>query len=452
MSRIVRQSKYRHVFGKARKREGCYDNINLSRNAWDSNYICANHKYFAVCWEAAGGGSFAVVPFTEKGKLPTDYPLVSGHKAAVLDLDFNPFNHSIIASASDDGTAKLWSIPEGGLKETMREPAQNLTGHRRKVGSVAWNPTANNILATSSTDYTVKLWDVETGQAKFTVEGHGNIIQSTAWSYDGSIICTTCKDKKIRIVDPRASSITAEAAGHTGVKGMRATWMGRTGNVFTVGFSRTSDRQFALWDPANLSQPIAQENIDTASGVLMPFYDADTNVLFLAGKGDGNIRYYEVTDNGTKIFYLDQYASSVPARGMCMMPKTSCNVGKCEIVRLLKVTTSMVEPISFKVPRKGGEEVFQDDIFPPTAAPEPTVSAEEWTSGKTVEPRLVSLEHGFTPKERVADFNPVVQAEDEGPQTEKELRDAWKKQRDRIAFLESEIAKKDALIRDLQGK
>ena len=209
MSRIVRQSKYRHVFGKAFKREKCYDNIKLSRNAWDSNYICANLKFFAVCVEAAGGGSFVVVPFELKGKLKSDFPLVAGHKAAVLDLDFNPFNDHLVASASEDGTAKIWAIPEGGLTETVRDAVQNLTGHKRKVGSVNWNPTANNVLATSSTDYAVKLWDVEKGQAKNTVDGHGNIIQTCAWNYDGSQLVTACKDKKVRLLDPRSNAIVS---------------------------------------------------------------------------------------------------------------------------------------------------------------------------------------------------------------------------------------------------
>jgi len=65
MSRVVRQSKYRHVYGTAQKPENCYTDIRLSTNQWDSNYVTANTKFFAVCWEAAGGGSFAVVPWMQ---------------------------------------------------------------------------------------------------------------------------------------------------------------------------------------------------------------------------------------------------------------------------------------------------------------------------------------------------------------------------------------------------
>jgi coronin-1B/1C/6 len=42
MSRFVRASKFRHVFGTAAKRESCYENIRVSGNAWDSDLIAVN--------------------------------------------------------------------------------------------------------------------------------------------------------------------------------------------------------------------------------------------------------------------------------------------------------------------------------------------------------------------------------------------------------------------------
>jgi uncharacterized protein YhfF len=38
----------------------------------------------------------------------------------------------------------------------------------------------------------------------------------------------------------------------------------------------------------------------------MPFYDPDTNMLFAAGKGDGNIRYWEYVDEHPHIFALSE--------------------------------------------------------------------------------------------------------------------------------------------------
>ena len=51
-------------------------------------------------------------------------------------------------------------------------------------------------------------------------------------------------------------------------------------------------RQYVLWD-AQLNK-LKSENIDTASGVLFTKYDEDTCMLYVYGKGDGNIRYYEI--------------------------------------------------------------------------------------------------------------------------------------------------------------
>lgn len=84
----------------------------------------------------------------------------------------------------------------------------------------------------------------------------------------------------------------------------------------------------------------------------MPFFDKDTNVLFLAGKGDGNIRYYEVVDEAPYIYFLSEFKSKDPQRGMCMLPKRAVNVSDCEIVRLCKLGNKLMEPVSFQVPRK----------------------------------------------------------------------------------------------------
>ena len=54
---------------------------------------------------STGGGAFAVIPLSERGKLPDLIPLFKGHSGPVLDTDFNPFNDSVIASGSEDGKA-----------------------------------------------------------------------------------------------------------------------------------------------------------------------------------------------------------------------------------------------------------------------------------------------------------------------------------------------------------
>jgi len=448
MSRVVRSSKFRHVFGAAAKKEQTYDGIKPSRSAWDSNKVAASNKFVACIWDASGGGAFAVLDSSKTGKLG-QFPLVTGHSGEVLDIDFNPFNDYIIASSSEDGYAKVWRIPEGGLTENLSEPVQSLSGHRRKVGTLNFNPVANNILATTSNDYTVKVWDIEAGAAKFDIPGHADIIQSSGWNYTGQLYATASKDKKIRVVDPRANAIVQEAEAHAGVKGMRVAFLGAKEKLFSMGFSKTSERQFSLWEPRKLDQAIRTENIDTSAGILMPFYDNDTSILYLAGKGDGNIRYYEVVDDAPYVHYLTEFKSATPQRGMAWTPKTALSLKDCEIARLQKLTGSAIEPISFTVPRKS--DIFQDDLYPPTFSGEPTLSAEQWISGKNGEPKLIQLSDNFTAaKPTESNFKTVV-AETKKEKSAVELTKENEALTKRVAYLEAEVAKRDAKIKELSG-
>jgi len=448
MSKVVRSSKFRHVFGTAAKKECTYDGIKPSKSAWDSNKVTASGKFIGVIWDASGGGAFAVLDVNNKGKLGT-FPLVAGHTAEVLDLEFSPFNDSIIGSTSEDGYAKIWRIPDGGLTSTMNDPVQSLSGHKRKVGTINWNPVANNVLATTSADFTVKFWDVETGQVRNDVAGHADIIQSAAWDYTGNLYATASKDKKVRVVDPRSNSVIGEVEAHAGIKGMRLAFLGRRNKLFSMGFSKISERQFSLWDPRSMDKPVHTENIDTAAGILMPFYDNDTNVLYLAGKGDGNIRYYEQVDEAPYIYGLSEYKSATPQRGMGWVAKTNLDTSTCEIARLLKLTATAVEPISFNVPRKS--DIFQDDLYPPTFSGEPSLSASEWFGGKNAEPKLVQLSPGYVAvKKDETNFKTV--AVESKQLSQAELQTENEKHKKRIAYLEAELAKKDARIKELGGQ
>jgi len=450
MSKIVRSSKYRHVFGSVAKKEECYDDLKATRSAWDSNFIAANPKYFSVLWEAAGGGSFAVVPFSLKGKVPPSLPLISGHKQPVLDIDFHPFNDNLIASVSEDCYAKIWGIPEGGLKETMTDPLQTLSGHRRKIGTARFHPTANNIFLTSASDFAVKVWDIEKGKDVLSVEAqHSDIINACEWNYDGSLVATACKDKKIRLLDPRQNQVVAEAEAHQGIKAPRVIFLGNKEKMLSVGFTKTSEREYALWDPKKLSEPVTRQNIDSASGTIMAFYDNDTGLVFLAGKGDGNIRYYEVIDDATGLYYLSEFKSSSPQRGGCFVPKRVLNVSDCEVVRFLKLGTKLVEPIAFQVPRKS--DIFQEDLYPDCYSGEFALTADEWLSGKDANPKTASLQGGFVQKEKSADFKPEKQTEEKS-MSEKEMKEAIHNLTNRISYLEAELVKKDAKIKELESK
>ncbi len=364
-------------------------------------------------WEASGGGAFAVIPLEEKGKLPEQLPLFRGHTAAVLDTDWNPFNDDIIASGSDDGKVFLWKVPDAFTLHTDAEepadvkPVGKLSGHSRKVGHVLFNPAAENVLASSSGDYTVKLWDLEDGKSKLTLK-HSDIVQSLSWSANGSMLVTTSRDKKLRFWDVRQEKPAHEVQGHMGAKSSRSVWMGDHDRVVTTGFSKMSERQLGLWDMRDPTKPVGGDftPMSSSSAVSMPFWDDGTQMLFVAGKGDGNIVYFEYEHD--KFEPLSEYKSADPQRGLAFMPKRGVNTHENEVTRAYKtVDDRLIEPIPFIVPRRS--ETFQDDIYPATVGLKPAMSSSEWLAGKTALPPKFSMEDmydGNTPQEYAAQDAP----------------------------------------------
>eukprot|EP00090_Calanus_glacialis_P031332 TRINITY_DN5161_c0_g1_i1.p1 TRINITY_DN5161_c0_g1~~TRINITY_DN5161_c0_g1_i1.p1 ORF type:complete len:623 (-),score=166.62 TRINITY_DN5161_c0_g1_i1:111-1979(-) len=392
--RGIRASKFRHVYGLPAKKEKCYENVRISRNAHDSNYCAANPKFLAVVVEVGGGGSFLVLPLEKCGRIEHNSWKVAGHAGPVLDIKWNPFNDNIIASASEDCLIKLWYIPDGGIASDLKESLIQLTGHRRRVGIIEWHPTAENILVSASYDHTIIVWNIARGVPVNSINCHTDTIYSMSFNRNGSLLATTCKDKKLRVLDPRTGEIVQQGDSHQGTKAAKVTYLGEHGLLFTTGFSKFSDRQFAVWSETDLSQPLKIETIDSSSGILIPTYDPDTSMVYVAGKGDGNVRYYEVINEAPWACYLSQFISGAPQKGFGILPKRGVDVLSCEVFRMYKLhaTKDLVEPISMIVPRKS--DTFQDDIYPETAAPIAAISADDWLAGKNASPVLISMKTG----------------------------------------------------------
>lgn len=64
---------------------------------------------------------------------------------------FGGINESFIASGSEDSKVYIWHIKR-------EEPLARLTGHSRTVNCVSWNPVYPSMLASASDDATVRIW------------------------------------------------------------------------------------------------------------------------------------------------------------------------------------------------------------------------------------------------------------------------------------------------------
>uniref|UniRef100_F6Q854 Coronin n=1 Tax=Monodelphis domestica TaxID=13616 RepID=F6Q854_MONDO len=354
--RVVRQSKFRHVFGQAGKAEQTYEDIRVSKVTWDSSFCAVNPKFLAIIVEAGGGGAFIVLPLAKTGRVDKNHPTVNGHTAPVLDIDWCPHNDSVIASASEDTTIMVWQIPDYTPVRNITEPIVTLEGHSKRVGILSWHPTARNVLLSAGGDNVIIIWNVGTGEMLLSLDDmHPDVIHSVCWNTNGSLLSTTCKDKTLRVIDPRKGQVVAN----------------------------------------NFEEPMALQEMDTSNGVLLPFYDPDSGIVYLCGKGDSSIRYFEITDEPPFVHYLNTFSSKEPQRGMGFMPKRGLDVSKCEIARFYKLHERKCEPIIMTVPRKS--DLFQDDLYPDTPGPEPSLEADEWLAGQDADPILISLRDGYVP-------------------------------------------------------
>lgn len=398
----IRSSKYRHVYCDPPKPEQIHTGFRLSTVTGDQQYIKASARYYVVAL-SGGGGPMHVGRLDRPGRFEVGTSQqVEGHTGAILDFDFNPFDDSMFASASEDCTIKLWSIPEDweptdtkGIAKSGKNSTESivdLTAHKKRVTLLNFHPSAANVLGSTSADCTVKVWDVEMAEEISSFNDFNDMIQDIIWDLRGDAIATSCKDKMIRYLDPRSGKVSSVIqTPHDGLKTVKLAYLGDSGKFLTTGASRNNAREVKIWDLKNLSSPLSTEAIDTASGALLPLFDADTNLLFLCGKGDGIIRPYEFENAEPFLHKMnDGFRSTVPAKGLCLVPKRGLNVMDCETARILKLTNNEgVHPLSWTVPRKA--DGFQDDLFPDCAAPSPAHTAAEWAAGSSKAPLTMSL-------------------------------------------------------------
>ncbi|KAJ3119793.1 Coronin-7 [Physocladia obscura] len=243
-------------------------------------------------------------------------------------------------------------------------------------------------------------------------------LTSLAFSCCGSLLAATAKDNIVRLYDPRSSQLSSAVIAsslpvHTNIKPSKIFWLASSSslnhNLLSTGFSRSRDRECALWDARAMKSPIYMHRLDSSSGSLIPLYDSDSSLLFLTGRGDTTIKTFEVTASTiSQTLPNASFVLSKPITNACLLQsKNSLDVMNCEIARIMTLCStgggtgttqdsSAIVPISVSVNRQFKMD-FQLDLFPDTVDPTVTLSGDKWIRGENEPLVKLSLDPRIAP-------------------------------------------------------
>jgi len=444
MSHRLRSSKYRHVYTEGPKNDDIFTNIVPYPGGGDHQGIKCNTKYWATGVKG-GGGPVLVHPLDKPGVVPTEAVRLNGHTADVLDLDFHPFYQDLLVTGSQDCRINLWRIPEGGPQQGQ-EPIGTMQGCKKKVMYTLFNPVADNILATADGSKVVNIFDVQTSQLVLSNKDHTKLIQDLKWNGDGSQLCTASKDRALRFFDPRApESTTVVPDVHKGLKTFKMCFLDNHNQYVTVGFNRQARRELKTFD-ARTNKVVNEHALDQSSGLLFPFYDQGTNLLYLIGRGDSNIRIFERTSDAPYQYECSNERVSGAVKGVCMVPKRCLDVLNTETTRFVKMTSDQVQVIHYTIPRR--DAGFQEDLFPDDYAGIPGLNAEQWLGGDNAKPVLMSLD----PDNRSDEPAAAAKFEQKEAPSSDDPAAAEEAGKRRNAVLEKQIKEANAKIKELEEK
>jgi WD40 repeat protein len=153
--------------------------------------VTASDDGTARVWSADGRGSAIVL---------------RGHDGPVYSAGFSPDGARIVTTASD-GTARIWLSAGSGEPVVLR-------GHNGFIVEASFNRAGSHIV-TASDDMTARVWPADGHGAPIVLGGHTKPIASAAFSPDGTRIATASADGTARVWPADGRGTPTVLRGHS---------------------------------------------------------------------------------------------------------------------------------------------------------------------------------------------------------------------------------------------
>ncbi|MGB3715042.1 MAG: protein kinase [Candidatus Promineifilaceae bacterium] len=189
---------------------------------------------------------------------------LEGHEEWIGQVAYSP-DGTFVATASDDSTARIWDAATGEVLLILDGHKDNLNLQIPElppaVGDVAISPDST-LVATASNDGTAKIWDAAIGQELRTISGDDHIVGRVTFSPDGARLALAGSDGFAQVIEVATGEVLFTMVGHesTFFSGIAYNPEG------TVLATTADDQTMRLWD-AETGQQLDVFPIGDSAGV-----------------------------------------------------------------------------------------------------------------------------------------------------------------------------------------